>query len=181
MFGTGNPHAALVVVGEAPGEAESRQGLPFVGRAGRLLDDLFAEAGLDRSAVWVTNVVKVRPTAGEGPRLRNRAPRVTEVRAWLPILDAEIAAIDPVALLGLGAFAGRALVGPDFRLTRDRGRWLEGRHGRPCLVTYHPAFLLRQHGEALAEARRLTVADLAAVTARLAEVRQAHPERRKPT
>ncbi len=129
-----------------------------------------AEAGLDRRAAWVTNVVKVRPTAGEGPRARNRPPRVNEVKAWLPILDAEIAAIDPAALLGLGAFAGRALVGPDFQLGRDRGRWLTGRQGRPCLITYHPAFILRQHGEALAEVRRLAAADFAAVRSKLGGV-----------
>ncbi len=170
VFGDGNPGATLVVVGEAPGETEVRLGRPFVGRAGRLLDDLFAEAGLDRRAAWVTNVVKVRPTAGEGPRARNRPPRVNEVKAWLPILDAEIAAIDPAALLGLGAFAGRALVGPDFQLGRDRGRWLTGRQGRPCLITYHPAFILRQHGEALAEVRRLAAADFAAVRSKLGGV-----------
>lgn len=174
VFGAGDARAPLVVVGEAPGEREAREGRPFVGRAGRLLDALLAEAGLDRDATWVTNVVKVRPTAGEGSRLRNRAPRVGEIKAWMPILDAEIAAIEPRLLLGLGAFAGRALVGPAFRIGRDRGRWLEGRHGRPCLITYHPAFLLRQHGEALAEARSVTAADLAAVGQRLAESRHQH-------
>ncbi|HEX7126207.1 MAG TPA: uracil-DNA glycosylase [Thermodesulfobacteriota bacterium] len=173
VFGEGNPRAELVIVGEAPGETEARLGRPFVGRAGRLLDDLLAEAGLDRADAWVTNVVKVRPTAGEGPRRRNRPPRVSEVRAWLPVLDAEIAAVDPAVLLGLGAFAGRALVGPEFQMGRDRGRVVVGRHGRPCLVTYHPAYLLRQHGERFAEIRRLAAADLAAVGVRLAELRDA--------
>jgi DNA polymerase len=179
VFGEGDPRAALVLVGEAPGETEARLGRPFVGRAGRLLDDLLAEAGLDRGAVWITNVVKVRPTAGEGPRLRNRPPRVGEVKAWLPLLDAEIAAVDPAVLVGLGAFAGRALVGAEFQMGRDRGRLLTGRHGRPCLVTYHPAFVLRQHGKALAEVRRVAASDLAAVSVKLAELRKPRSEGRE--
>lgn len=167
VFGEGNPRARLVLVGEAPGEAEERAGRPFVGRAGRLLDQLLAEAGLERADTWITNVVKVRPTAGEGRGRRNRPPRVGEIKAWLPLLDQEIEAIGPAVLLGLGAVAGRALVGPDFQLTRDRGRWFDGRHGRPCLVTFHPAYILRRQGAALAETRRLAAADIAAVRARL--------------
>ncbi len=181
VFGEGNPRASLVVVGEAPGEMEERAGRPFVGRAGRLLDELLAQAGLDRAEAWITNVVKVRPTTGapsaaRGGRAggtpaaggrRNRPPRVGEINAWLPLLDEEIEAIGPAVLLGLGAVAGRALVGPGFQLTRDRGRWFDGRHGRPCLVTFHPAYILRLQGEALAEARRLAAADFAAVRAHL--------------
>ncbi len=172
VFGEGNPRARLVLVGEAPGGSEERAGRPFVGRAGRLLDELLAEAGIDRAACWVTNVVKVRPTtAGEGPRRRNRPPRVDEVKRWLPVLDEELEAIGPAVLLGLGAFAGRALVGPEFQLARDRGRVLQGRHGRPCLVTYHPAYLLRRQGDALLETRRRVAADLAAVRACLEATR----------
>jgi DNA polymerase len=167
VFGEGNPHARLVLAGEAPGETEERQGRPFVGRAGKLLDELLAEAGLTRADTWITNVVKVRPTTGEGPRRQNRPPRAAEVKAWLPLLDAELAAIGPAVALALGAFAGRALVGPELAITRDRGRWFTGRAGIPCLVTYHPAFILRQHGEALAAVRRDAAADFRAVRDRL--------------
>jgi uracil-DNA glycosylase family 4 len=167
VFGEGNPEARVVLVGEAPGETEERLARPFVGRAGKLLDELLGEAGLSRDAVWITNVVKVRPTTGEGRARKNRPPRVGEVRAWLPLLEAEIAAIGPALALGLGAFAGRALIGPEFQLTRDRGAWFDGRTGVPVLVTYHPAYILRQQGEALAEARRLAAEDFRAVRARL--------------
>jgi uracil-DNA glycosylase family 4 len=167
VFGEGNPRARVVLVGEAPGETEERLARPFVGRAGKLLDELLGEAGLARGDVWITNVVKVRPTTGEGRARRNRPPRAGEVRAWLPLLDAELAAIGPGLALGLGAFAGRALVGGEFQLTRDRGVWLEGRPGIPALVTYHPAYILRQQGEALAETRRLAADDFRAVRSRL--------------
>lgn len=145
--GEGNPFARLVLVGEAPGEEEDRQGHPFVGRSGKLLDRLLAEAGLDRADVWITNTVKARPVVFEGDRKRNRAPRVSEIKAWSACLNEELRLIQPQVLVGLGAVAGQALLGREFKITRQRGEWFhDGVLGRDVLVTWHPSYLLRQQG-----------------------------------
>ncbi len=146
--GEGNPYAAIVVLGEAPGEQEDRDGRPFVGRAGQLLDRMLGEAGLGRDEVWITNVVKCRPVLFEGDRMRNRPPKVSEVRAWSGCLRDELKLIAPRVLVGLGAVAGRALLGPDFKLSAERGRWRQDQLlGVETLATWHPAYLLRQKGE----------------------------------
>ncbi len=146
--GEGNPYAHVVLVGEAPGEQEDRQGRPFVGRSGQLLDRLLAEAGLDRSDVWITNTVKARPVLFEGNKKRNRAPKVSEVKAWSSCLHEELRMIRPRALVGLGAVAGQALVGKDFKITRQRGEWFKDLVlGTDVLVTWHPSYLLRQQGD----------------------------------
>jgi DNA polymerase len=147
VWGEGDPRARLVLVGEAPGEEEDRQGRPFVGRSGALLGQALAAAGLAREALWITNAVKCRPTKQEGERLANRAPTTRELKAWADVLEAELAHVRPAVVVGLGAVAGRALFGPDFRLTRQRGVLVPApRLGVPALVTWHPAFVLRQRG-----------------------------------
>ncbi len=163
VFGAGNPHARLVLIGEAPGETEERQGRPFVGRAGQLLDRLLAEAGIDRNEAWVTNVVKVRPFIDQGRQRQNRAPSAGEINAWLPLLAQELNAIKPRLLLGLGAVAGRALIGRRFQLTRDHGRWFETAYG-PCLVTFHPSYLLKRRDDPALENQ--VIADLTIVKKR---------------
>jgi DNA polymerase len=161
--GEGNPAARLVLVGEAPGADEDRLGRPFVGRSGKLLDQMLTEAGLSRDQLWITNTVKCRPVIDEGGRVRNRAPLTSEVKAWLPVLQEELQAIGPVAVVGLGAIAGKALAGPTFAITRERGRWFTERlTGRKALVTWHPAYLLRQTGAIYSERLAEGIADLAA-------------------
>lgn len=146
--GEGNPYARIVLVGEAPGEQEDRLGRPFVGRSGHLLDRLLAEAGLDRSDVWITNTVKSRPVQFDGDRKRNRAPRASEIKAWSGCLHEELRMIQPRVLVGLGAVAGQALVGRDFKITRQRGEWFHDQLlGTDAIVTWHPSYLLRQQGE----------------------------------
>lgn len=168
VAGEGNPHAAIVLVGEAPGEREDREGRPFVGPAGHLLDQLLEEVALTRQEVWITNVVKCRPILFEGDRMRNRPPKASEVRAWLGCLRDELQLVDPVLLVGLGAVAGRALLGPEFSLTRDHGRWLRDRVlGADTLVTWHPAYLLRQKGSAYQKHLREALADMRSVSERL--------------
>lgn len=168
--GEGNPAARLVLVGEAPGEQEDRQGRPFVGRSGQLLDRLLDEAGLDRADVWITNTVKARPVQFVGDRKRNRAPKASEVKAWSRCLHEELQIIRPRVLVGLGAVAGQALVGKDFRITRQRGEWFKDRVlGADVLVTWHPSYLLRQQGADYDRLIAQTRADLAAVAERLRE------------
>jgi len=166
--GEGNPQARIVLLGEAPGEQEDREGRPFVGRSGRLLDRILGEAELPREEVWITNAVKCRPVLFEGDRMRNRPPKVSEVRAWSDCLRSELRLIGPQVLVGLGAVAGRALLGQDFKLTQERGRWRrDALLGLETLVTWHPAYLLRQTGEAYERRLEEAIADMREASSRL--------------
>lgn len=137
--GVGPLSADLVVVGEAPGEMEVERGEPFVGQAGSQLDAALEAAGVERAEVYVTNVVKVRPPD-------NRTPHVDEVEAWLPVLDAELARIDPAVVVTLGNTATRALLDTDEGITDLRGRRIE-RDGRVVVPTFHPASIFYDRGK----------------------------------
>lgn len=144
VFGSGNPNSRVVLVGEAPGANEERQGKPFVGRAGRLLDEALELAGLDRSELWITNVVKMRPTEpGANGRRRNRPPTSAERDAFRPWLDHELNILRPRSIVCLGATAAAALLGRPVKISTERGQWLMGPAGARVLTTYHPAYLLR--------------------------------------
>ncbi|MFN3429675.1 MAG: uracil-DNA glycosylase [Candidatus Sericytochromatia bacterium] len=146
--GEGNTAAALMLVGEAPGEEEDRQGRPFVGRSGKLLEQVLAAAGFDRRDLWITNTVKHRPVTWEDGKAKNRPPSAAEITAWRPCLETEIELVRPRLIVGLGAVAGRALVDPTFKITRQRGGWFDDTvTGGPVLVTWHPAYILRQTGD----------------------------------
>lgn len=145
VFGEGSLAADLVLIGEAPGGREERLGHPFVGPAGQVLTEALALAGIDRDELWITNVVKCRPTMeGVGGRLRNRTPTPAEVEWFRPWLLRELDVIDPRAIVCLGATAGSAVLQRTLRITRERGIWFDGPNGLPTLVTYHPAYLLRR-------------------------------------
>jgi len=135
VFGSGNPHAQLVFVGEGPGRDEDIQGLPFVGRAGKLLTQMIEAMGLKREDVYICNVVKCRPP-------ENRAPEPDEMETCSPFLFRQLAVIQPKAIVCLGAIAFQALYGAKQSISRLRGQWLEFR-GIPMMGTYHPAYLLR--------------------------------------
>jgi DNA polymerase len=135
VFGTGNPDAGLVLVGEAPGEVEDRIGEPFVGAAGQLLDRILEAIGFKRSDVYIANVLKCRPPG-------NRDPLPEEVANCLPALRRQIAIIQPRLLLALGRVAAQHLLGTQAPLSRLRGT-VHRVDGIPCLVTFHPAALLR--------------------------------------
>jgi uracil-DNA glycosylase len=135
VFGSGNAHAELVFVGEGPGRDEDIQGLPFVGRAGKLLTQMIEAMGLKRDDVYICNVVKCRPP-------ENRAPEPDEMETCSPFLYRQLAAINPKAVVCLGAIAFQALYGARQSISRLRGQWLEFR-GIPMMATYHPAYLLR--------------------------------------
>jgi DNA polymerase len=137
VFGVGDAAARWLVVGEAPGAEEDRRGEPFVGRAGRLLDEMLRAIGLARQQVFIANVLKCRPPG-------NRDPRPDEVAACLPYLAAQIAAIRPTLILAVGRIAAQNLLATDLALARLRGRlYAFGSPPTPLIVTYHPAYLLR--------------------------------------
>ncbi|HWP83668.1 MAG TPA: uracil-DNA glycosylase [Terriglobia bacterium] len=136
VFGSGNPQAELVFVGEGPGAEEDEQGLPFVGRAGQLLTDMIEKGmKIPRPQVYICNIVKCRPPG-------NRKPERDEVAACREFVERQIAAVRPRVICALGATAAEALLGTRESMSRLRGRWHEFR-GVPVMVTYHPAFLLR--------------------------------------
>jgi uracil-DNA glycosylase family 4 len=146
VFGEGMLGSRLAVVGEAPGKREVEEGRPFVGNAGKLLDELLEEAGIDRSKIYVTNVVKVRPTKEDGGRVQNRPPRAGEVREGVEVLREELDLIKPEVLVLLGTTPAKALIKKSFTLKSERGRLLDSELGLPALATYHPAYLLRLRG-----------------------------------
>ncbi|MBM7115827.1 uracil-DNA glycosylase family protein [Archangium primigenium] len=139
VFGTGNPRAELVFVGEGPGESEDLQGVPFVGAAGQLLTKMIEAMGYRRDDIYICNVVKCRPPG-------NRNPEPDEVAACEPFLRAQLKAIQPKAIVALGKFAAQTLLRDTTPITRLRGTWREY-EGIQLMPTFHPAYLLRQPAE----------------------------------
>jgi DNA polymerase len=152
VFGRGPADAPIVLVGEQPGDQEDLQGAPFVGPAGEVLDRALREAGLARERLYVTNAVKHFKFVERGKRRIHQTPGPAEIAACRPWLEAEVGVIRPGVLVCLGASAARALLGPDFRLMRDRGRFLVTRWAPKTLATLHPSAVLRGEDEA-AQAR----------------------------
>jgi uracil-DNA glycosylase len=146
VFGEGTLNSRLAVVGEAPGKQEVEEGRPFVGNAGKLLDELLEEAGIDRSKLYVTNVVKVRPTKESGGSTTNRPPRAGEIREGMGLLKEELELVEPRALVLLGGTPARALIKKSFTLKAEHGTPFDTEFGMPALATYHPAYLLRLRG-----------------------------------
>lgn len=139
VFGRGNPGARLMLVGEGPGGEDDRQGLPFVGRAGQLLDRILDAAQIKQEEVYITNVVKCRPPA-------NRQPFHEEVNACLPHLQKQIELLNPEIIVCLGVLASRSLINKSIAITRCRGQWYK-KEGRSYMATFHPAALLRDPGK----------------------------------
>jgi DNA polymerase len=147
VFGEGAPKAALMLVGEQPGDAEDLAGHPFVGPAGKVLDRALAAAGIERAAVYVTNVVKHFKWEPRGKRRIHKKPNAGEVSACRPWLDTEIALVQPRAIVCLGATAAQALLGRGFKVTAHRGEFVESPLAPLVLATVHPASLLRAPDE----------------------------------
>jgi uracil-DNA glycosylase len=169
VYGEGDPCAALMVVGEGPGETEDKLGRPFVGRAGELLDKMLLSIDLPREDVYICNTVKCRPTLDTGHRIANRAPTPEEMRNCRPYLDEQIEIVRPRVILALGAPAAKSFMGEKFSITKQRGQWFEGPSGIPVIASFHPAYILRQTGGAMTEVKRLVWSDLKKVRARLDE------------
>jgi len=169
VYGEGDPCARLMVVGEGPGETEDQLGRPFVGRAGQLLDRMLAAIGLARAEVYICNTVKCRATLPGPNGPRNRAPDPEEMQNCRPFLDEQIEIVAPQVILALGAPAAKSFLGRDFQITKMRGQWYIGPREIPLMVTFHPAYILRQTGGEIEGVKRLVWADLKAVRAKLEE------------
>ena len=170
VFGAGPTTARMLLMGEAPGEYEDREGLPFVGPAGRMLDRALAEVGLDRGELYITNVVKHRPWVQQGARRKNRPPKASEIKACRPWLDAELTLLRPDIVVCLGAPAAHAILGKDFKLTQQRGQWYSTLTIPHVLATLHPAYVLIQPPESRDALRDVLFADLALVAQRYREL-----------
>lgn len=159
VFGEGNPSGRIVLVGEQPGDREDREGEPFVGPAGGLLDKALAEAGIDRSRCYVTNAVKHFKWEARGPRRLHKKPSSREVAACRPWLEAELSVIRPELVVCLGATAAQSLLGPSFRVTQHRGEVID-RQGLKVTATVHPSSILRADPDSRQEQMEAFVSDL---------------------
>jgi DNA polymerase len=140
VFADGNPKSKIMIIGEAPGSNEDQEGLPFVGRAGTLLDKMLASINLDRKNVYISNIINYRPQD-------NRKPTDEEINRYLPFIKKHIEIIAPKILILLGSTAMNALIGSDAVISKVRGQWIEREFGKcktSVIVTFHPAFLMRQ-------------------------------------
>ena len=143
VFCDGNPKSKIMLVGEAPGSNEDQEGLPFVGRAGVLLDKMLASIDLNRKNVYITNVINYRPP-------ENRRPTDDEINRYLPFVKKHIEIINPKILVLLGSTAMNAFIGDEVVISKVRGKWIEKKFGKcstSMIVTFHPAFLIRQPGQ----------------------------------
>lgn len=152
VFGEGQRKATVMFVGEQPGNEEDLTGKPFVGPAGRLFDEALAEAAIDRKQTYVTNVVKHFKWEPRGKRRIHKKPNAQEIKACRPWLEAEIALIKPQVIVALGATAAQALLGAQFRVTKQRGEFLQSTLAPYVMATVHPSSILRAPD---AETRRL--------------------------
>ena len=140
VFSDGNPKSKIMLIGEAPGANEDEEGLPFVGRAGALLDKMLAAINLDRKKVYISNIINYRPP-------NNRRPTNEEIKRYLPFISKHIEIINPKILVLLGSTAMNALIGNEVVISKMRGKWIEKKFGNcktSVIITFHPAFLMRQ-------------------------------------
>jgi uracil-DNA glycosylase len=168
VFGAGRGRSRVMMVGEQPGDREDREGAPFVGPAGRMLDRGLADAAIERGDLYVTNVVKHFKFVQRGKRRIHQTPVMEEIRACRPWLDAELEQVRPEILICLGATAAKALLGPSFRVTKSRGKFVESELAPLVTATVHPSSILRARTDEEREAAyEQFVADLMVVAKRL--------------
>jgi uracil-DNA glycosylase family protein len=168
VFGEGLKRAPLMLIGEQPGDREDIEGHPFVGPAGRVLDDALEQAQIDRGDAYVTNVVKQFKWKARGKRRIHQTPRAEEIKACAPWLEAELEVVDPDVLVCLGATAVKAVIGSKARVMRNHGELLESRLGRTAVPTLHPSAILRADPQDRDDAMALLVGDLKRVRKHLA-------------
>jgi uracil-DNA glycosylase family protein len=168
VFGEGLKKARLMLVGEQPGDREDIEGHPFVGPAGRILDEALEQAGIERGDAYVTNVVKYFKWKPKGKRRIHQTPRAEEIKACAPWLEAELEVVRPELMICLGATAVRAVIGSKARVMKDHGEFLESRLGRAAMPTLHPSAILRADPEDRDDAMAMLVGDLGRARDRLA-------------
>ena len=162
VFSDGNPKSKIMILGEAPGSNEDLEGLPFVGKAGALLDKMLASINLDRKNVYISNIINYRPP-------ENRRPTDEEMNRYLPFIKKHIEIIAPKILILLGSTAMNALIGNDIVISKVRGQWIEKKFGKcntSVIVTFHPAFLMRQPTQ-----KKLAWIDLKMIRAKKAKLK----------
>lgn len=168
VFGEGRETSRIMFIGEQPGDQEDLQGHPFVGPAGQLLDRALIEAGIDRKTVYMTNTVKHFKWIPRGKRRIHEKPNAKEIDACIPWLEGEISVIEPDFIVCLGATAAQALLGKDFRVTKERGMWIETEGGGPRIIaTVHPSSILRTPAEDREHEYREFVHDLKVVAEKI--------------
>ena len=171
VFGEGGPHARVMLVGEQPGDQEDIQGRPFVGPAGKILDKALEEAGIDRKEVYVTNAVKHFKWEPRGKRRIHKKPNSLEIAACKPWIEAEVQVVQPQVIVCLGATAAQALLGRQFKVSTQRGIWVQSPLAPFVMATVHPSSLLRAPDD---ETRRLETARFIADLKRVHEALEKH-------
>ena len=168
VSGAGDPHARAMLVGEQPGDEEDKNGLPFVGPAGRLLDRALEAAGIERERLYVTNAVKHFKWQLRGKRRLHKTPAQREIDACRQWIEGEIRAVKPHVIVALGATAAKAIIGPDFKVSLQRGRFVESPLAPYVFATFHPSALLRLREEEKEAAFAQLVKDLKLIQKALA-------------
>ena len=178
VFGEGNPLSPLVIVGEGPGENEDKTGRPFVGRAGVLLDECLRECGMLRKHVYITNVVRCRAAdPDETGRLKNRPPSSEEANTCIGLwLEPTLTVIEPMVILCLGAPSANAIIHKGFKMMQERGTFFDSKYARYAIAGLHPAYILRQQGEAFDASRALLVQDIEAARKKVIEAKKEPPK-----
>jgi uracil-DNA glycosylase family 4 len=168
VFGEGDVHAKVMLVGQGPGVIEEQTGRPFAGPSGRLLDQALAEVGLERGKLWLTNVIKCRAVKSEKGRVVDRAPSAAELKACRPWLDGELGIIQPAIIVCIGVPSAKALIDRKFKLSEEHGQFREGPNGSRRTAVFHPAYVLRLRGvdqQAYERTWRALIEDLRLVAA----------------
>ena len=173
VFGEGNPDAPLMIIGEGPGQNEDATGRPFVGRAGALLDQCLRENGITRKHIYLCNVIRCRACVLEAGRYKNRPPTAEETQACAPWLEQTLHIIQPLVILCVGAPSASTIIRKGFRMMQERGQWFESRYAPHAMAALHPAYILRQEGEAYETSRRLLVEDIGAARRKVVEAKRA--------
>lgn len=170
VFGSGDATAKLAIVAEGPSAADNHTTFPFSGPAGNLLDEVLAANALTRGHIWLTNILKCRAAALKGGVLKNRPPKVSEIKACSKWLDGELTLIQPSVILCMGAPAAKVLIHRSFRITEERGIWFTDTQYAPfAMATFNPAYILRQEGEDFTAMRQILINDVAEAVRKLQE------------
>ena len=172
VFGEGNPESPLMLVGEGPGQQEDATGRPFVGRAGKLLDECLQECGLSRRHLYICNVVRCRACVREAGSIRNRPPTPDEISACSSWLQQTIQIAAPMVIVCLGAPSARVIIRKNFRMMQERGQFFATPFARCAIAALHPAYVLRQHGAAYDTARGSLIEDISAARAKVIELKR---------
>ena len=181
VYGEGNPNSPLVFCGEGPGETEDATGRPFVGRAGKLLDEALRRNRMTREHVYICNVLKCRASDLQGTRRLNRPPTAEELAACRPWLEEQLAILKPTVLICVGSPAANSLIKKGFRMTAERGQWFtHTRHAPWVMAVLHPAYILRLEGPAYDASLDTLVADIEKARLKVIEVRRQAREAAAP-